>query len=1484
MFTYTNSAGDGAAIPAAGDRVNPDPKTPNQSSKLFSVRDPRGNETTFAYFGPTSGQDRWKLKSRTDRDGMQATFSYDNAARKTTVTTPLPSTPLGATSSRTTSYVYDTDGKVISVTNAKNEQTTITWWPDRHVKSVTEPNGAYSNYAYNANGYPTLQEVVTDKGLDGAFGTSDDTLSRTRLSYQDVAVDSNDVAAQWKTGRTIPHLSRLSGVTDARDHTSSFTYDPKGNLETATDEEGNVTTFTYNGDGTVATVKDANLHVTQFLSHDANGFAQEIRDPLGRSTEFSYNSDGLLRWVQRPAAASDAETLYNATFFHYDSFHRQGRQTTPKSGGEVLYTQTTYDNNDNVTEQSAPGIGAPGPATKAAFDAMDRVLSSTNPGGERTELSYDVAGRVKKIDSPKGVATPTIDKDFATFLDYDALDRVIRQTRYLTDAAGAVVSTVTRHTCYDNVGNRSSVTAPKAGVAVVDCAAPPGFTTRFAYDAAHRVKKVTDPEGRVETYDYDPNSNLRTHTDQSGNATSYTYDKRNLVATVEEPFQPDAVPARTVTTKYVYDPVGNLKKLISPRAWDASGDKTTFTDYVTTHHYDDANQLVKIELPKAGSFPQDYVHRSYDPNGNLEWTSFPVGVAAAADVPASEKTLMTYFEPGWIQSIDEPGLPAVRFDYNAAGQQTYRKAGQETAELWSYASDGMLLEHKDRGSQAVTFTYDANNNLASALDAAGLTGTQSPQRMEVGYDSLDRVAKVREKLDSEAAWRYSTMSYDLNSNVSARTDDAKEGSPGEPGRDTTFTYDTSDRLTTSIDKGPQSACDDDKRTTHSWTPTGWQSQRVVDRGTSTCGWSVKQTTNWTYFANGKVKTLATKNASGVVVESHDVSYVDSGIYVNGHRTKDVATIKAPDGTTTDCSSSCTTTYTYDPRDRLTREQRTPGPTRSYDLDALGNVTKEYLNGALQRSFVYDGQKLAEVRNATDAVTERYLYAGDDLDCIVKAAGTAADCKVSDGQTPSSNLIADYSYDYIDRPVRYRSFDSGTKKADAKYDYDALDRLVKEVETHGTSAARTTTFTYQGLSDLVTKEVHTQAAVTDVTKTYSYDAHGTRIGMDRVQGTTSESFTYGYDVHGNVSLLLQGSTVKASYGYKPYGETDTNLTKGDINQQNPLNAYRYSGKRFDSGSGTLDMAARRFAPDVGRFLTPDVYQGAVSDLGLSLDPLTQNRYAFAGGNPISFIETDGHRFEDDGPNESRKVSGPEGRRLARAVEEATGVDLGVPNRVSGGNLRASIQHVATSSPVGNIEAMVAMRAAVDAQIARRAYAAEHNPLSRSEALDIAGMFYDPIDAVRCGGDVVGGKGLTANCFAAIPVVGILRIARHADVAGDATRAIDDLAARVPAYAGGKTQGALRIGGGDPIDLISGTAGPAASIPKGTPGFDAYVRTHVEGHAAALLRQRGGGHATLYINKVPCTNCARNLERALPEGAVLEVFGPNGYRRTFVGTTG
>jgi RHS repeat-associated protein len=66
-----------------------------------------------------------------------------------------------------------------------------------------------------------------------------------------------------------------------------------------------------------------------------------------------------------------------------------------------------------------------------------------------------------------------------------------------------------------------------------------------------------------------------------------------------------------------------------------------------------------------------------------------------------------------------------------------------------------------------------------------------------------------------------------------------------------------------------------------------------------------------------------------------------------------------------------------------------------------------------------------------------------------------------------------------------------------------------------------------------------------------------------------------------------------------------------------------GELERDASDPPDMQARSYRPDIGRFLSADRYQDAQADLELQSDPLTQNRYAFAGGNPVSNIEFDGH---------------------------------------------------------------------------------------------------------------------------------------------------------------------------------------------------------------------------------------------------------------------
>jgi RHS repeat-associated protein len=81
-----------------------------------------------------------------------------------------------------------------------------------------------------------------------------------------------------------------------------------------------------------------------------------------------------------------------------------------------------------------------------------------------------------------------------------------------------------------------------------------------------------------------------------------------------------------------------------------------------------------------------------------------------------------------------------------------------------------------------------------------------------------------------------------------------------------------------------------------------------------------------------------------------------------------------------------------------------------------------------------------------------------------------------------------------------------------------------------------------------------------------------------------------------------------------------------------------------------MRARAYLPELGRFLQEDHYEEAAGDFRLESDPLTQDRYAFLGGNPVNLIEFDGHEpahgsFTNN-PDRDNRYGGRADRNLNR----------------------------------------------------------------------------------------------------------------------------------------------------------------------------------------------------------------------------------------------
>ena len=1293
VFTYTTSNGAGPAIPDPNLRIDPAAKTPNQSTRLFSIRDPRGKETAFAYYGPGSGQLRWKVKNRWNRRGNPAgactstnfctDFGYNISTRVTTVTAP---------ENRDTDFTYDVTGRVTRIVNPAEQATSVLWSADNKVSQVTEPGGAIQKWEYDHNGYLTKHTNAIN--------------AITTLAYTYRPVDANDTAGHWGVlkSRTSP---RGNATATAGDHTWTFVSDAAGNTTSVTDPEDYVTRYDWNlagstAPGTVRTSTDARGYPTSYV-YDASGQPSKITDPEGQVTTMGYDADGLLRWVKDPNHAGSPDPVLASpdrtasTWYDYDSFHRLGRQSAPKSTrfdlGKLIWSSAEFDENDNLVRRIDPHYGSAaddpenGSPSTGSYDAMDQIVEQSNQQGDRTGYQWDNAGRLVRVTKPKGVASTGVAEDFSSLYTYDDLDRVVRQSDFGVSAADVRRT----HLCYDVPGDLRSVTSPRSGLASLTC---PGsgpytgsFTTSYTYDAAHRRLTSKDPLGHESRTTYDLNDNRTTTSqdvDRAGapgraRSTTLTYDERDQPVKSEQKFSG----TRVLTSLMRYDGNGNKILSVTPRGFDqANGAAISETSpFVTSYTYDKVNRMTRVAHPFGpNETERHYTHRSFDANGNLRWTSLPVTSASAGSVADTARTLMTYWDPGWIRTSDSPEDPTVRYDYAAQSWQVERVpdrkgqsgvADEERRMIWRFYADGQLKERRASDGEPSTYTYDANNNLLTGLDASGVTGPDDdPMETVASYTGFDEVRRVwhRKRTDAgDGPWKFSDYTYDANGNVTRRLENGKENSARsavtEAPDEHLLTYDQADWLTeqlalneTNLDLTRAAACKDDQRIVNSFFDTGWEKKRDVHRAGTGCSatassWPLKQTTTWTHFDNGKLNQLRTTNGQGDLISSHDVGYFEGQRYEDGNRTTDQFVAKQADGQTkcTTAGEQCIAKFTYDARLRLVRHDRGTGQVDTYALDEpakliddttirAGNVTTKQEGSDPAVSQRYRGTQLSEISVSAGGATATASYVYDsygNVDCVTNTAGSSS-CPDGGG-----NLVQDYAYDELDRLASQKTYSGGNATDTADYTYDAFDRVTKEKETHG-GTDRTTDFSFEGLTSNVTEEKQSGGS-NPKTKTFSYDSYGHRISMSSTPNgsTQTDTFTYAYDVHGSVSQLVgDGGQVKASYGYDAYGGQDDQLSSSDgsLGETNtdPLNPYRFQGRRLDSGSAgatseatSLDMGARRYGVDTGRFLQQDMYASALGDLGLALDPLSQNNYALAGGNPISFVEVDGHMVTADG---------------------------------------------------------------------------------------------------------------------------------------------------------------------------------------------------------------------------------------------------------------
>ncbi|GAA4593682.1 hypothetical protein GCM10023194_58560 [Planotetraspora phitsanulokensis] len=1166
-FTYTGKGLMAKMVDGAGDaqaktfRFAYDMTQGNNNAKLVEVTDPRGHDTKLAYYYPQTGDDprfHWSVKTITDRLGGDTAFGYvdpDGATGSTIDTTVTDA------ENHATAFHLDEYGRPTRVTDARSHATDFGWDGDHNVVRVEEANGAVTTSSYDPYTGYLLWTTDAEANKNGTAATV--------YTYQ-----------SGMNGR----IADLIAQTSPEGRRYTFTYDPWGNLASVTDPLGNTTettgdyttNYAYDIYGQAIRATDANGNATTFGDYDATGQPQTITDPYGYSTYVGYDWRGLLRTVTNP--------LGTAAWRSYDLFGRLLTTTVQKdhvSGVNIVTPAPVYDANDNITRATAPN----GAVSTAVYDAKDQLTYTLKPKDDqegaperKTSFTYDKVGNQVTVTEPNGNLTAT-EGDFTTTNAYDE----IYQLTGVTDAKG-----FTTRYIYDSVGDLSWLIDPRKNATADQL----DYTARISYDLNHQVTAVSDAGGYSTGAGYDRDGLRTTLTDQNGTVTTTVYDPRGKVVETRAPHAVVDGNLKETISRFEYDQVGNPTKVISPRGVETTDDPA---DFLTETRYDKLNRPIEQVYPFDKDDAQGapyYPYRtpqsvlySYDAASRLTSVALPPPDPDHTPNPDHRGRITStteYYDNGWIKKSTDPFGISVSYEYNDLGEQTKRTvtAADSTDQRflqWDYNPDGKLKYQADNGGTsdppeftAFDYAYDATGNLKTLKDR---TADATIDLWTLDYDQRNQVEKVTESLAGTIK-NLTSYGYDENGALIHRTHDR--------GTDD-FTYDARDLMYSvrNTEGGTE------RHTTFEYSPRGERRQETKSNG---------NVATYDYFLDGLLQHSVEKKPDGAVQAEHTLNYQTDLQVSSDHVKVQCVEFKClyPD---------VTKTYSYDPRDRVTKvEYNRPGWGEEYEYDANSNVIWQSVAGT-PTHFMYDWNRLVKTTDPTGTSSSDYGY--DPSGRLQQITGGA-----------SGTPTASYVYDAFDHTVQTEQVGVDGVNRTTRYGYDPLGRTSSTTDNSG----KKTIYSYLGMSGEVLDEEVDGA----ITRSYEYSAWDERLSMAKFDaGGTAERSVYGYDPRGNVEILTtDAGDNRATYGYSAFGSLVPGAVSGvDTPDEadpyrEPYNPYWFNARRYDQVSDTYQMGSRNYQPISHQFLTPDSRYDSGADQGLSLNPATSNRYGFAAGNSIA----------------------------------------------------------------------------------------------------------------------------------------------------------------------------------------------------------------------------------------------------------------------------
>jgi RHS repeat-associated protein len=1159
-----------------------------------AAEDRNGLRVTFSYDGSN------RLQTILDPYSQRTTFAYDGNGKLDTVTDPagrVLDVTVNGTSGNLTSailpdnarltFTYDGSKRMTVVRDERDHRTTIAYDAANRVDSVTRPDLSTQSFdPYQVRGYDTSGTSTTPAPAT--------LLAEARATHVDPNGNATDLRADWRgLGRANQATDPLGNVAtayvdtnglatttiDRLNRITSFAYDSKGNPTTVKWPDGKSRTYAYNAASQVTEVADENVNRTTF-TYDAEGNLTGVRDPLSNRTTFTYTANGRVETARDPRS--------NVTTYQYDAQDRLTTITHPAVGGSSATTVLAYDSKGNV----ATVTNERGHSATYAYDALNRLTGEKDRLGNRTTITYDLAGNPTVVQLP----TPSGQTARTTTYAYDAMNRLTtitaplsRVTKVAYDSGGrpvAVTDPLGRvvTTAYDAAGRAVEVARPQEGATV--------RRVTTTYDAEGQALTVKDELSRVTTYTYHSRGWVQTVTDPLGNTTTYVYSFTGRLQSFSNPssgggslvqygydaadrleYEQDALGKRTTT---VYDSGGNVVARV-----DALSKRTTFT-------YDARDRLETVRDPLSNV--TTLVHDAagnrtvvVDPNGKRTTTAYDALDRATTLTDArGGVTELLFDEAGRNTAVVDPVLNRTTFQYDAADRVTTMTDALGTV-TYSYDLGDQLTGKTDRLGRSVTFAYDSGGRRTNEwwINSGGTVA----RRVTMAYDAADQLTSVA---DPDANL---TFTYDSGGRLTA----AGTSGPGtgQPAVTLTYGHDQSNKRTSMVDNLSSVG-----RTTYAY-----------DAATrlTTITRSVGGTQGpWVKFAyddaHRRTATERTVGGTGLKVAT-------TFSYDNADRVTTIThrSVTASGGTT----MLATFAYGHDSGGRLTTESNAEG-LATYTYDDTNQLTGVDKSGtASDESFGYD---LNGNRNTADyaTTTGNRMTAAPGYTFGYDAEGNMTTRTQLNGAGTADDVVTTFAYDHRNRLTGATSTVNGSVTMRATYAYDPVDRRIKtdvDLDGAGAGAATVTWTSYDGLNAYADFD-----AAGAVTKRYLFALAVDEL-LARTDANGSNADWYGTDRMGTVRDIFDAGTAAVEYhtGYTGFGDRASETgTGGD--------RYGYTGREHDSGTG--QRGHRRRYTFLGRWTQLDPIGFAAGD---------SNLYRYVANAPHEWSDPTGALQEPSRPS-------------------------------------------------------------------------------------------------------------------------------------------------------------------------------------------------------------------------------------------------------------